>query len=172
MENSTQMCDLRDLVRMLKQGDMDVTQYFNALSKLWQELDLYNIHRWHCKQDVALYRLIIDKEQIYDFVSGLNKDLDEVRGRTLAMRPLPKIDDIFAEVRREESRKKRMLGELRDPVVNDNAVMVVCNQDSPKNTVSWARKNLGSFGAITAVNRTIPVTLAGKYTESQRTGGR
>lgn len=83
---------------------MDVTEYFNILSSLWQELDILNAqHRWHCEEDAVLYRSIIDKEQIYDFVSGLNKDLDEVHGCTLALRPLHHIEDIFYEVRREES---------------------------------------------------------------------
>lgn len=86
VENSTQMCDLRDTARTLKQGDMDVIEYFNTLFSLWQELDIFNAqHRWHCEVDAALYRLIIDKEQIYDLVSGLNKDFDEVRGRTLVL---------------------------------------------------------------------------------------
>lgn len=34
LENSTQMCDLRDTARSLKQGDLSVTQYFNSLTKL------------------------------------------------------------------------------------------------------------------------------------------
>ena len=38
LENSTQMCDLRDTARNLKQGDLSVTQYFNTLTTLWQEL--------------------------------------------------------------------------------------------------------------------------------------
>ena len=109
------MCDLRDTARSLKQGDLNVTDYFNSLSTIWQELDMFNTHQWHCQEDIALYNSIVDKERIYDFVSGLNKDLDEVQGRTLAMRLLSHIDDIFPEVRREESKKKKMLADPRGP---------------------------------------------------------
>lgn len=42
---------------------------------------------------------------------GLNKNLDEVRGRILGTERLPSIREVFSEVRREKSRKKVMLGE-------------------------------------------------------------
>lgn len=45
LENSTQMWDLRDKARNLKQGNLDVKQYFNALTIMWQELDMFNNHK-------------------------------------------------------------------------------------------------------------------------------
>lgn len=41
---------------------------------------------------------------------GLDKSLDEVRGRILGTKPLPNLREVFSEVRREESRKRVMLG--------------------------------------------------------------
>ena len=41
---------------------------------------------------------------------GLDPSLDDVRGRILSFKPLPSLDEIFAEVRREEQRKRVMLG--------------------------------------------------------------
>lgn len=117
--------------------------YFNSLTTLWQELDMFNNHQWKCQEDAALYRTIVEKERIYDFVSGLYKDLDEVRGRTLALKPLPHIDEIFAEVRREESRKQWMLGGPKDSIIIDNSVMVVRNQDNPNNNGSRVRRKAG-----------------------------
>lgn len=52
---------------------------------------------------------MIEKDIIYQFLLGLNKNLDEVRGRILGTKPLPSIREAFAEVRREESRRKVML---------------------------------------------------------------
>ena len=46
---------------------------------------------------------MVDKERIYDFIAGLNNDLDEVRGQLLGLKPLPLIEEVFFEVRREES---------------------------------------------------------------------
>ncbi|KAL6325831.1 hypothetical protein AAG906_026660 [Vitis piasezkii] len=77
-----------------------------------------------CTADYERYRARINKERIYDF-NGLNKELDEVQGRFLRIKPLPVIEEIFAEVRREETRKRVMLGgrttsfgviTVRDPI--------------------------------------------------------
>lgn len=49
--------------------------------------------------------------RVFEFLAGLNRDLDDVRGRILGRRPLPSTRDVFAEVRREEARQKVMLKE-------------------------------------------------------------
>ena len=56
-----------------------------------------------------------NKERIYDFLARLNRVLDEVRGRLLGIKPLRPIEEVFAEVRREGSRKRRMLGDSKSP---------------------------------------------------------
>lgn len=53
LENSSQLFELRNMARNLKQGDMDVTHYFNSLKNLWQELDLFNECEWRCIDDGA-----------------------------------------------------------------------------------------------------------------------
>ena len=40
---------------------------------------------------------------MFDFLASLNKDLDEVQGKILGKEPLLPLDEVFAEVRREES---------------------------------------------------------------------
>lgn len=52
---------------------------------------------------------MIEKKRIYKFLIGLNKDLDEVRGRILGTKTLPR--KVFSEVHREESRKEVMMGQ-------------------------------------------------------------
>ena len=44
------------------------------------------------------------------FLAGLNKELDEVRGRILGKKPLPSMQEVFSEIRREEGRRIVMLG--------------------------------------------------------------
>ena len=46
---------------------------------------------------------MLDKERVFDFLLGLNKELDEVRGCVLGFKPFPEIKEAFAEVRREEA---------------------------------------------------------------------
>ena len=66
---------------------------------------------------------MVNKERIYDFLAGLNNDLDEVWGRLLGLKPLPPIEEVFSEVRREESRKRVMLGESKPSISIDNSAL-------------------------------------------------
>ena len=52
----------------------------------------------------------MEAHRIYKFLAGLNVEFDEVRGRIIGRTPLPQISEVFAEVRREESRRHVMLG--------------------------------------------------------------
>ena len=55
VENSAIMFELRNKARNLKQGDLDVTEYFNALPRLWNELDLSSNEEWSCLDDATKY---------------------------------------------------------------------------------------------------------------------
>jgi hypothetical protein len=44
----------------------------------------------------------------------LNIDFDELKGRVIGSQPLPPLDEVFAEVRREERRRLVMLGKKDD----------------------------------------------------------
>ena len=89
---------------------MSITQYFSRLPRYWQQLNTFETTKWDCPTDAVKYKKIVEKKRIYKFLLGLNKDLDEVRGRILGTKSLPNIREIASEVRREESRKKVMLG--------------------------------------------------------------
>ena len=60
--------------------------YFTSLSKLWHELDLVDDFLWKCTEDCKRFKVRINKEHIYDFLVGLNQDLDVVRNRILAIK--------------------------------------------------------------------------------------
>ncbi|KAK2993447.1 hypothetical protein RJ640_005141 [Escallonia rubra] len=67
-----------------------------------------------------------------DVVWVYARELDEVRGRILGRRPLPSIDEAFAEVRREASRRRVMLGGKKEAVTSG---------EMPMETVALATKN-------------------------------
>ncbi|KAJ0095159.1 hypothetical protein Patl1_15752 [Pistacia atlantica] len=100
MGNSAQIFEIKSRLREAKQGNMSITQYYSVLAKLWQELD--NIK----------YTKMLEKKRVFEFLAGLNKELDEVRGRVLGKESLPSIREVFAEVRREENRRKVMMRDL------------------------------------------------------------
>lgn len=60
---------------------------------------------------------------MYMFLAGINKNLDEVRGRILGKRPLPSLREVFSDVRRGEKQRKAMMGEGNqlDPEASDLA---------------------------------------------------
>ncbi|KAL5566605.1 hypothetical protein UlMin_029769 [Ulmus minor] len=93
-ENTTELFKIEGTLHDLRQGDLPVTVYFNILTHHWRQLDMFEIHDWNCPTDGAKYREIVEKKQVYKFLLGMNKNLDET----------------FSEVRREESRKKFMMG--------------------------------------------------------------
>ncbi|KAJ0082416.1 hypothetical protein Patl1_10965 [Pistacia atlantica] len=109
IENTTQSFEMRSAIHSTKQRSMTVTDYFNSLTNLWQEMDLYYETDWNCTDDNTKYNLRLEKERVCDFLKGLNLDLDKVQGRILATKPLPSTCDTFVEVRREESHKRVML---------------------------------------------------------------
>ena len=71
---------------------------------------MFEEYDWNCPEDGTKYQKIIEKKRLYKFLLGLNKDLDEVRGRIMGLKLLPSIREAFSEVRMEESRKKVMMG--------------------------------------------------------------
>lgn len=100
--------EVRSALRTTRQGNNSVTDYYNILSELWQEIDLYYDINWECTKDGVKYAKMVEKERVFDFLSGLNSDLDEVIGWLLGIKPSPSIKEAFAEARRKESRKKGM----------------------------------------------------------------
>ena len=56
---------------------------------------------------------IIEKERVFEFLTSFNKDLDELRGRILGKEPLPVTQEILANSRQEESRRKAMMRRKR-----------------------------------------------------------
>ena len=62
-----------------------------------------------CAIDSAQYSKTVESDRVFDFLAGLNVDLDEVRGRILGKEPLSSTREAFAEVRREESRRMVMM---------------------------------------------------------------
>ena len=80
-----------------------------------------------CLECRVRYTKKLEKERLFAFLHGLNKDLDKVRGLNLGTKPLPRIQDAFAEVKREKSRKRVMLRTSKDPSVESllqNAALV------------------------------------------------
>ncbi|RVW33095.1 Retrovirus-related Pol polyprotein from transposon RE2 [Vitis vinifera] len=114
-ENTSELFQVESALNDFRQGEQSVTQYYNTLTRYWQQLDLFETHSWKCSDDAATYRQIVEQKRLFKFFLGLNRELDDVRGRIMGIQPLPSLSEAFSEVRREESRKKVMMGSKEQP---------------------------------------------------------
>ena len=80
---------------------------------LWQNLDLFNDYEWKSTDDANHYKQTVEAHKIYKFLFGLNVEFDEVRGQIISRLPFLKINEVFTEVRMEESRRQVMLGQKK-----------------------------------------------------------
>ena len=67
LENTAALIHLKRQLRNLRQGNMLVTEYYNALLKLWQQQDLFEVHPWESLKDAQLYKRIVEGGRIHDF---------------------------------------------------------------------------------------------------------
>ncbi|XP_024018974.1 uncharacterized protein LOC112090889 [Morus notabilis] len=88
-ENTSEIFRLKGILNDLHQGELNVMEYFNTLSRHWQQLDILDETTWHCAEDHKRYKEILERDRVYKFLLGLNKTLDDVRGRILSTKPLP-----------------------------------------------------------------------------------
>ena len=107
--NSAQVFELQRAIGRSEQGDMTVLQYFAFLSTWGKRLDHLQDYKPLCSTDSIGYRRLVETERIFKFLEGVNSVYDPVRSRVLEMEPLPSLQESFAYVQNEESRRSAML---------------------------------------------------------------
>ncbi|XP_057983248.1 uncharacterized protein LOC131168072 [Malania oleifera] len=85
----SQIFDLKTRLWQMRQGERGVTEYFMEMSHLWQELDLSIDEERECSGDSTRHQRRLKNERVFEFLAGLNRELDDVRGQILGRRPLP-----------------------------------------------------------------------------------
>ena len=110
---------------------------------------------------------MLDKERLFDFLYGLNKELDEVRGRILGKNPLPSIREAFVEVGREESRKRVMMGLVKGPET-ERSVLVTkkTNQSADQKGQKHRKRPYCDY----CHKKDMPETHAESFMEGQQIG--
>ena len=97
LEKASQVFEIKNRLKALQQGNSDITKYYDSLQMLWQELHMHYEADWGDLEENKKFQKHLEKEHLYEFLAGLNKDLDEVHGRILGRRLLPSIGEAFAE---------------------------------------------------------------------------
>ncbi|XP_073037355.1 uncharacterized protein [Primulina eburnea] len=129
-DNTAELFEIEESLHNLRQGESSVTTYFTNLTRYWQKVDILDSSSWKCPTDGETHRKIIETKRVFKFLFGLDKSLDDVRGRILSIKPLPSIREAVSEVRREESRRKVMLGH-NTPGVHDGSALPACDNTEP-----------------------------------------
>ena len=122
--NQSQIFELTLKLGEIRQGEDNVTKYFNSLKRIWQNLDLFNTYKWKSAEDGLHHKKTMEDNRIFKFLVGLNVEFDEVRGRIIGRQPLSSIGEVFSEVKREESRRNVMLGKKGPGVAIEGSALV------------------------------------------------
>ncbi|RVX11272.1 Retrovirus-related Pol polyprotein from transposon RE1 [Vitis vinifera] len=146
-ENTSELFQVESALHDFRQGEQSVTQYYNTLTRYWQQLDLFETHSWKCSDDAATYRQIVEQKRLFKFFLGLNRELDDVRGRIMGIKPLPSLREAFSKVRREESRKKVMMDQKSN--LPQHWMPLPCGSPSPfnKEQMEMLQKLLSQVGS-------------------------
>ena len=109
----------------LRQGDYPLSEYYNEMNSVFLELDYGRPNDMECTNDIEKH---IVKDRIYIFLTGLDRNLDQVGGRILATSPLLSLEEAYSQVRREERRQFTMTIEDRSKA---SALTVQKNNSQP-----------------------------------------
>ncbi|XP_070056856.1 uncharacterized protein LOC142167291 [Nicotiana tabacum] len=101
--------ELKMKVTAMKQGARSATEYANLLQGLWQEIDHYQCIQMLCPKDAVTLKRFIERERTYEFLAGLNVELDPVRVQILGKEELPSLNEAVSIVRAEEGHSNVML---------------------------------------------------------------
>lgn len=114
-KDASQIYELRCRAYETRQNSKSLTEYYAALQLIWQELDHLRPCAMQCTTDASTMKKQVEEDRLYDFLAGLDPNLDHIRSQVLAQDPLPSIKNAFAFVRREELRQLTMMaGNLGD----------------------------------------------------------
>lgn len=80
-----------------------MTKYAYSLQNLWQELNHYRVFEMKCANDAVTLKTFIEKDQVYDFLAGLNFEFDQVKIRILGKEEIPSLEETISLIRAEES---------------------------------------------------------------------
>ena len=64
-----------------------------------------------CVEDITLFNSFIQRPRLYQFLAGINYDLDKEKRDLLHQEPLPSLDAAYATIRREITRRGIMGGD-------------------------------------------------------------
>uniref|UniRef100_A0A1S8ACV3 Retrotransposon Copia-like N-terminal domain-containing protein n=1 Tax=Citrus limon TaxID=2708 RepID=A0A1S8ACV3_CITLI len=62
-ENTAELFQIETILHDFRQENLSVTQYFNTLTRHWQQLDMFDTHTWKCADDAVTYKKIVEQKK-------------------------------------------------------------------------------------------------------------
>lgn len=78
IDNTAELFSIESSIYDLKQGEGSVTDYYNPLLRLWHQLEMFESLLWKCPADAIFYSGLVEKKRTFKFLSGLNREFDDV----------------------------------------------------------------------------------------------
>jgi len=50
-KNTTELFEINGALHDLRQGELNITQYYNCLTRYWRQLDMFDSPAWECPED-------------------------------------------------------------------------------------------------------------------------
>lgn len=100
--NQSQVYELQLKLGEIQQ-DQKMLQGTLIFSSAYGRILICIMTEWTSPDDCNYNKRMVEKDRVYKFLTGLNGEFDEVRGRLIGHVPLPS-HEVFFEVRREENR--------------------------------------------------------------------
>lgn len=88
---------------------MNIEDYNAKFRGLWSELALYISPKAFCVEDRKEQGKLLEDQQVFDFLGGLNMEYEAIWAQVLRHNPLPPMRTKLALLQGEESRRRVML---------------------------------------------------------------
>ena len=76
LENSSQIYELKTQLWQSKQGEKDVTTFYNLMVTLWEELDQFYEDDWENPNDATKFKKREENDRVYMFLSKMRVGQD------------------------------------------------------------------------------------------------
>ena len=117
--NAPRIFEIQREIAYHRQDQLSVPAYYTKLKSLWDELSS------HTDASSCTCGAQHDRQNLMQFLMGLNESYSAVRGQILLMNPLPSVRQAYASVCQEE--KQRHLSATHVTDSNNSAAMAVRN---------------------------------------------
>ncbi|XP_074285495.1 uncharacterized protein LOC141611005 [Silene latifolia] len=112
--NAPHLYKLRKEMTQISQGNDTVAEYYARLKSVWEDLrSIDPLPDCTCAAIATctcqLLKRIVERDNrnnLIDFLMGLDKKYDQIRGHILALEPLPTVNQAFAKVHQSEMQKQ------------------------------------------------------------------